>query len=77
MKNLILRLSVLGLAAAAGCAMGCQSGCSGTNINSNTPAGPNGMTCGTGTYLSGTQCIPIPSNTDSNSTTPATKVISN
>ena len=74
MKNLILRLSVLGLAAAAGCAMGCQSGCSGTNVNSNTSSGPNGMTCGTGTYLKNNQCIPLPS---ANSNATPTSTISN
>jgi hypothetical protein len=75
MKNFILRLSVMGLAAAAGCVMGCQSsGCGGTNINSNTPSGPNGMSCGQGTYLSGTQCLPVPA-AGSNAT--PTKAISN
>lgn len=75
MKNLILRSLVLGLAAAAGCAMGCQSGCSGTNVNANTPSGPNGMSCGTGTYLRGNQCVPLPGN--GNNSGPATKVITN
>ena len=59
----ILRLSVMALAAAAGCAMGCQSGCSGTNLNanSNTPA----ISCGPGTVQSGGVCV-IPQSANSN-----------
>jgi hypothetical protein len=59
----ILRLSVMALAAAAGCVAGCQSsGCGGTNINqnSNTPA----ISCGPGTVQSGGVCV-IPQNVNS------------
>jgi hypothetical protein len=64
MKTINLRLCAVAFAAAVAGAVGCgQSGCGGggTNLNSNTPTSV-GMQCGQGTYLNGTQCVPLPSS---------------
>jgi hypothetical protein len=64
MKNLIWRTSALAFAAGLAGTLACgasSTSCGGTNLNADSSA-PTGMVCGAGTYLSGSQCVPLPSS---------------
>jgi hypothetical protein len=69
MKNWIWRATSAAFAAGLAGSMACgsSSGCGGTNLNTNQAATSLSMSCGQGTYLNGTQCVPIPSSGSSSS----------
>jgi hypothetical protein len=79
MKNFILRVSTVAFAAALGGTMACGgSSCGGTNINSSGADTTLSNSCGQGTYLSGTQCVPLPTiGGAGNTNKPASNVITN
>lgn len=78
MKNWLLRASAAAFAAGLMGSIACggsSSGCGGSNINANDSSATQlNMQCGSGTYLRGNQCVPIPTSATSEST-PAQKVI--
>ena len=80
MKNWILRASTMAFAAGLAGTLACgasSSSCGGSNINANNAAPSFGMSCGVGTYLNNSRCIPIPTANSSAQSAAPTPVISN